>query len=69
MSAQNYEFDISNMKCGGCVSVVEAALKELSDTEVIEVSLENHNAVVITSKTAEEIADVITAAGFPAAQK
>ena len=62
-------FNVSNMKCGGCVSVVTTALNELGDTEVIEVNLEEHQAVVSSSKPAQEIAGAITAAGFPAEPK
>jgi copper chaperone CopZ len=65
----NLVFDVSNMKCAGCVSAVKMALNEMGETEVIEVSLEEHQAVVKSSKTAKEIADVITAAGFPAEPK
>ncbi|MDH5393108.1 MAG: heavy-metal-associated domain-containing protein [Gammaproteobacteria bacterium] len=61
-----YEFDVSNMKCGGCVDAVKTALNELDETEVIDVSLDEHKAVVESSKTAEEVAAVIIAAGFPA---
>lgn len=59
-------FDVSNMKCGGCTSAVAEALNALDDTNVVEVSLDNHKAVVNSSKSSDEIAAVITAAGFPA---
>jgi len=59
-------FDVSNMKCGGCTSAVTDALKALDDTEVIEVSLEDHQALVMTSLSAGEVAEAITACGFPA---
>ena len=59
-------FNVSNMKCGGCVSAVESALNELEDTEVINVSLDEHQAIVKSSKSSKEIADVISSAGFPA---
>jgi len=62
-------FDVSKMKCGGCTSAVTNALNALDDTEVVEVSLEDHQAIVKSSKTAKEIADVITASGFPAELK
>ena len=59
-------FDVSNMKCGGCSSAVTDALKALDDTEVVEVSLERHQAVVMSSLSAEKVAEAITASGFPA---
>ena len=64
-----FEFDVSNMKCGGCVSAVKTALNELDETEVIDVNLDKHFAVVESLKPAQEIAGVITAAGFPAEVK
>ena len=62
-------FHVSNMKCDGCVSAVMAALNELDETEVVEVSLENNRAIVKSSKSSEEVAGVISAAGFPAKAK
>lgn len=69
MTENQYVFEVSNMKCDGCVSTVMTVLNELSNTDVIEVSLEGHQAVVKSSKSAQEIAGVITAAGYPAELK
>ena len=69
MSSENITLNITGMKCGGCVSAVKTALGELEETEVIEVSLDEHKAVVKSAKTSQEIADVVTAAGFPAEPK
>lgn len=62
-------FNVESMKCGGCVSTVKAVLQELDNTDVNEVSLEDKLVVVESSKLAQEIADAITAAGFPAELK
>jgi len=59
-------FDVSNMKCGGCTSAVTDALNALDDTDVVEVSLDNHQAVVMSSLPADKVAAAITASGFPA---
>lgn len=59
-------FSVENMKCGGCVTAIETALNNLDGVEDINVSLEEHQATVSSSRTAEEIAKVITDAGFPA---
>ena len=59
-------FDVSKMKCGGCTSVVTDALVALKDTDVVEVSLDNNRATVVSSLPAAKIAEAITAAGFPA---
>lgn len=62
-------FNVLNMKCSGCVSAVTTALNELDDTEVIEVNIEERQAVVNSSQPALHIADTITASGFPAEPK
>ena len=66
MSTNTIEFSVSNMKCGGCVSAIEGALKGLVGVESFTVSLDDHKAVVTTSLAADEIAKTITDAGFPA---
>jgi len=62
-------FDVSKMKCGGCTSAVTDALNALDDTEVVEVSLDGHQAVVMSSLSADKVAEAITASGFPAVVK
>jgi len=62
-------FDVSNMKCGGCVSSVTEALAVLDNTEIVEVSLDDNQATVMSSLPAEKIAEAITASGFPAVVK
>ena len=59
-------FSIENMKCAGCVAAIEAALTTLGEVDDINISLEEHQATVSSSKTAEDVAKVITDAGFPA---
>ncbi len=61
-----FTFSIEGMKCAGCVSAIEKALNELGDVDNINVSLDEHQASVSSSRPAEEIAQAITAAGFPA---
>lgn len=63
---QKQSFNVDNMKCGGCVSAVTQALQALENTEVVDVCLEQHHAVVISALPAEEIAAAISHAGFPA---
>lgn len=69
MNKKKYIFDVSNMKCGGCVSAVQAALDELGGTESIEVSLEENKAVVLSEKSAQDIINVLTGIGFPATEQ
>jgi len=59
-------FNVNNMKCAGCENAVTGALQKLDGTEIVEVSLEQHRAVVISSLAAEDIAAAISQAGFPA---
>lgn len=59
-------FSIEKMKCAGCVAAIETALSACDDVEDIKVSLEEHQASVSSSKSAEDIAKVITDVGFPA---
>lgn len=69
MNEKKYIFNVSNMKCGGCVSAVQTALNELDGTEVVEVSLEENKAVVRSEKSVQDIINVLTAIGFPASEK
>jgi len=64
-----FSFEIEGMKCGGCVSAIETALNILGDVENVCVSLDKHQVTLLSTRTAAEIAQVITAAGFPASQK
>lgn len=67
-------FDVKNMKCGGCVSAIEAALAEIDGVKEIQVSLDAHQASVTSTladdlagdQLADSIAKVISDAGFPA---
>ncbi len=66
MTNTSLTFSIEGMKCAGCVSAIETVLNELANVDDINVSLEQHQATVSSSRPAEEIAQAITAAGFPA---
>ena len=58
--------EIEGMQCNHCKMSVEKALNSLDGVNSAEVSLENKNAVIETSKEVkdEEIRNVITEAGF-----
>ncbi len=66
MSNTQISFSVSNMKCGGCVSAVESALKEVSGIEDIKVGLEEPQVTVSSSMPAADIAKIISDAGYPA---
>jgi len=69
MMSNAMEFSVSNMKCGGCVSAIEDALKAVSGVESVVVSLDEHSGKVTGSLNADDIAKIITDAGFPATAK
>ena len=54
------------MKCAGCVSAVEEAVKALNGIDEVKVSLEKHQAIIKSSETADALIKAITDAGFPA---
>lgn len=58
--------NISGMKCNGCVSNVQRALEAIEGVESVEVSLDQHNAVIRGEAVAQILADAVTSAGYPA---
>jgi len=66
MANNEMVFSVSNMKCAGCVSAVEDAVKALDGIGEVNVSLEKNQAIIKSSETANALIKVITDAGFPA---
>ena len=66
MSNSTMRFSVENMKCAGCVSAVEEAVKSLEGINNVEVNLDEQLALVEASVNADEIVKVISDAGFPA---
>ncbi len=64
--SDQYYFKVNGMKCGGCVSNVEKAIKKLPGIESVEVDLDTAMAVVKGVASAESIGSAIDAAGFNA---
>ena len=60
------KLNISGMKCGGCVANVEQALQAEAGVESVAVSLDDACAVITGSADAENLAKVVSDAGFPA---
>ena len=60
------EVSVEGMQCNHCKMTVEKALGALEGVEKVEVSLENKNAVVESTKEVDDqkIRDAITEAGF-----
>jgi len=65
MHSEQYILDITNMKCEGCIKSVKSAISELGDVKLISISLEDHKAVVSSTRPVNELIMVITNAGFP----
>lgn len=59
-------YSIQNMKCGGCVAAVTAAVEKLPGVEAVEVSLEGASGTVTGDVDPQQVAAAITAAGYPA---
>jgi len=64
--ADSITLNVSNMKCGGCVSSVEQALLAVEGVESAVVSLEDNNAIVTGVVAADTLIKASTDAGFPA---
>lgn len=58
------EVGVSGMKCGGCVSKLEGALRGTEGVDSVEVTLEPGRAVVHGRVDAEKIREVVRASGF-----
>lgn len=64
--ADSIILNVSNMKCGGCVSSVEQALLAVEGVESAVVSLEDNNAIVTGVVAPDALIKATTDAGFPA---
>ena len=64
--ADSITLNVSNMKCGGCVSSVEQALLAVEGVESAMVSLEDNNAIVKGVISPDALIKATTDAGFPA---
>ena len=59
---------VPDMKCGGCVSAVQAALAALDGVQSVEVSLESKQAVVdlAEERPADALIQAVVKAGYRA---
>lgn len=60
-----YEFIVSGMTCGGCVSSVSRAIQSLDSKAVVNVDLKSQLVKVKSLKSQVEIKLTIEDAGFP----
>lgn len=59
-------FNVSKMKCAGCVSSVEQALLAVDGVESAEVSLDDATATVTGNAPQQDLLKAAIDAGFPA---
>lgn len=62
----NRTFQIDNMKCMGCVSIVLKALNELPGCEQANVELDSASARVNGDVDTRQLLEVLTQLGYPA---
>ena len=60
------ELHVEGMKCGGCVSAVEDAIKQVAGVSGVTVSLEDKQASVQGTATTEALIAAVQAAGYSA---
>ena len=66
MSKNEKTFKVEGMKCGGCVTNVTNAVKELTSVEECSVNLEEGTAMVAGNISTDDVINAITKAGFKA---
>lgn len=59
-----YRFSVEDMTCGHCVSSVTRAISDLDPQAQVEVSLREKSVLVRSQLGQEQIASVITEAGY-----
>jgi copper chaperone CopZ len=59
-------YQISNMKCGGCVAAAQAAVEPLPGVESVSIDLDSASGVVTGDADPQQVIDALTAAGYPA---
>ena len=58
-------FNVEKMMCGGCVASATKAIEALEGVESVEVSLDDKQARVEGSVSADAVIAALTAAGYP----
>ena len=59
------EFNIPDMTCGHCVKAITHALRELDPVATLSVDLPAKKVIVQTTQGREQVAAVLTQAGYP----
>ncbi len=65
--SEQMEFDVENVKCGGCASAIQDGLKPLEGVDEVEVNIENGHVSISGGPLSEtQIREKLVALGFPA---
>jgi copper chaperone len=59
------EFDIPDMSCGHCVSIITKAIQELDEDAMISIDLPGKKVKVQTAVDRQTVASALTEAGYP----
>ncbi|MDX5406233.1 MAG: heavy-metal-associated domain-containing protein [Chromatiaceae bacterium] len=60
------KFNVADMTCGHCVSMITKAILQLQDNAKVTVDLASHTVMVEADLSAEDITDAIKDAGYMA---
>jgi len=60
------ELNIADMSCGGCVSSITEAVKQLDAEATVVADLETRNIEVNTTASEQQVREALSAAGYPA---
>lgn len=63
------KFHVQGMKCGGCISRANEALKELPGFDTAEFDLQSGTALVKGDVDPQAVCQALTTAGYPAVVK
>ena len=65
---QNEQFNVKNVKCGGCVSAIENGLSELPGVNEVKVTIDG-GLVSVSGESLDraQLADTLTSLGYPEA--
>ena len=65
--SEQMEFDVENVKCGGCASAIQDGLKPLEGVDEVEVNIENSHVSISGNALSESaIREKLATLGFPA---
>jgi copper chaperone CopZ len=67
-----YNFEIENMKCGGCINTITTKLREIDGVQDVIVNVDDHEVTVISEAVGEtnfrsNIAKELARLGYPEA--